>query len=82
MPEVLTGTGDTLPSQIDSKRLHNVPGGVVQNPIAKGSTRYNEHVASHSEVEQGASDGPRVDKAPGDEEITDEAAMDKAERRE
>lgn len=79
--EVLTGTGDTMPSQTDSKRLHNVPGGVVHDPNAKGSTRYEKHIVGDSDVNHGASEGPGVDKAPGDEEISDEAAMDKLEKK-
>lgn len=70
-----------MPSQTDSKRLHNVPGGVVHDTNAKGSTRYEKHIVQDSNVNHGASAGPRVDKAPGDEELSDEAAMDKVERK-
>jgi hypothetical protein len=77
----LTGTGDSLPSQVDSKRLHNVPGGVTEDPFAKGSTRMTAHKKQESEFETGASDGPYTDKAPGQEEISDEQAMDNIERR-
>lgn len=80
--EVLTGTGDALPSQVDSKRLHNVPGGVTNDPAAKGSIRYTKHKAQESEFETGASEGAQVDAAPGDEELSPEEAMDKTERRE
>lgn len=41
-----------------------------------------EHKKNPSDFEKGASDGPRVDKAPGQEELTDEQAMDNVERRE
>lgn len=68
-----------MPSQIDSKRLHDVPGGVVHDPNAKGSTRYEQHTKGGSDVDASASEGPRVDRAPGDEEISDEVAMDKME---
>jgi hypothetical protein len=68
-----------MPSQIDSKRLHDVPGGVVHDPNAKGSTRYEKHIKGGSDVDHSASEGPGVDRAPGDEEISDEAAMDKLE---
>jgi hypothetical protein len=77
---ILTGTRDSLPSQTDSKRLHNVPGGVVHDPKAKRSTRYEEHIVGDSDVNAGASEGPQVDKAPGVEDASDEAAMDKMER--
>ena len=78
--EVLTGEGDTLPAQVDSKRLHNVPGGVVQDPNAKGSTRYAKHIVQPSGME-GASEGPGVQRAPGDEDISDQQAMDQMERK-
>lgn len=70
-----------MPSQTDSKRLHNVPGGVVHDPNAKGSSRREKHIVGDSDVDHGASKGPGVDKAPGDEEISDEAAMDKMEKK-
>jgi len=79
--DVLTGTGDTMPSQTDSKRLHNVPGGVVHDPNAKGSTRREQHIVGDSDVNHGASEGPGVDRAPGDEGLSDDAAMDKVERK-
>lgn len=80
--EILTGTGDALPAQVDSKRLHQVPGGVTHDDQAKGSTRYTEHKVQQSEFVTGASDGPNVDRAPGDENLTDEQAMDKLEKKE
>ena len=74
--------GDALPSQIDSKRLHNVPGGVVNDPKAKGSTRYEKHIRQKGgDVEFGASEGPYVDKPPSDENLSDGAATDKVERK-
>jgi hypothetical protein len=80
--EVLTGTGDALPSQTDSKRLHDVPGGVVNDPAAKGSTRYEKHVRQDgADVEYGAGEGPGVDRAPGDEGMAVGEAMDKVERK-
>ncbi len=59
-----------------------MPGGVVHDPKAKGSTRYEKHIRQQgSELDYGASDGPRVDKVPGDEELPDDEAMDKVERK-
>jgi hypothetical protein len=78
----MTGIGDALPSQIGSKRLHDVPGGVVHDPQAKGSTRFEKHKAQNkSDQELGATEGPQVDKAPGDETLADEEAMDKVDRK-
>jgi hypothetical protein len=69
-----------LPSQVDSKRLHPVPGGVVNDPNAKGSLRYEKHIRQKGgDVEHGASEGPSVDKVPGDEELGDQEAMDKVD---
>ena len=78
----MTGTGVALPSQIGSKRLHDVPGGVVHDPQAKGSTRFEKHKAqSGGDQEFGATEGPQVTRAPGDEQLGDEEAMDKLERK-
>jgi hypothetical protein len=80
--EILTGLGDTLPSQTDSKRLHPVPGGVVNDPRAKGSTRYEKHIRQKgSDLDHEAGEGPGVEKAPGMEELGDEEAMDNVERK-
>lgn len=79
-PEVLTGTGDALPPQIDSKRMHSVPGGVTHDPNAKGSTRYTEHIRQPNSYDS-TNEGPQVDRAPGDEELSDEQAMDKLEKK-
>lgn len=80
--EILTGLGDTLPSQTDSKRLHPVPGGVVNDPHAKGSTRYEKHIRQKgSDLDHGAGEGPGVEKVPGMEGLGDEEAMDKVERK-
>ncbi|KAL9131065.1 MAG: hypothetical protein Q9217_000888 [Psora testacea] len=60
--DVITGTGDALPSEVGSKRLHN-----VMNPdISKGDGRYDKHVAQKgSDQEKGASEGP------GEDEVVD-----------
>lgn len=79
--EVITGTGDSLPAQIDSKRLHNVPGGVTHDPFAKGSTRMTAHKTTDSDFVTGASDGPLADRAPGQEQLSDEQVMDNIERK-
>ncbi|KIW71208.1 hypothetical protein PV04_03399 [Phialophora macrospora] len=80
--DVLTGTGDTLPATVDSKRMHAVPGGVTHDPFAKGSTRMTEHKVQPNSFGGGASDGPQTDRAPGQEDLSDEAAMDRIERKE
>lgn len=78
----MSGTGDALPSQIDSKRLHNVPGGVTHDPEAKGSTRYTAHHVTQNDFDKGAGAGSAVDRAPGDENLTNAEAADKLERKE
>jgi hypothetical protein len=72
----ITGAGDTLPATIDSKRLHNVPGGVTNDPGAKGSTRATEHARQKPDVEVGASDGPGVQTPIGLEEQSVDAQRD------
>jgi hypothetical protein len=58
--------------------MHNVPGGVTQDPQAKGSTRFEAHKASDSNVERGATEGSNVEQdVPGLEELTPEQAADK-----
>lgn len=78
----MTGIGDALPSQIGSKRLHDVPSGVVHNPQAKGSTRFEKHkVHNVSDYDTAAGEGPQVEKVAGDEELANEEAMDKVDRK-
>ena len=81
--EVLTGTGDALPAQAHSKRLHNVPGGVTQDPQAKGSTRFEAHKAVDSNINRGATEGSAVNQdIPGLENLTPEQAADKVGHKE
>ena len=40
-----------------------------------------DHKVQQSEFVTGASDGPQTERAPGDEDLTDEQAMDKIERK-
>ncbi|KAL9109343.1 MAG: hypothetical protein Q9227_005973 [Pyrenula ochraceoflavens] len=80
--EVLTGTGDSLPSTVDSKRLHNVPGGVVNDPTAKGSTRYEQHVRQKGpDEEYGAAEGPYVSAPPGREGDSADKVTEDVERK-
>jgi hypothetical protein len=52
----------------------------VNDPNAKGSLRYEKHIRQKGgDVEHGASEGPSVDKVPGDEELGDQEAMDKVD---
>lgn len=81
--EVLTGTGDALPSSVDGKRLHNVPGGAVGDPLSKGSQRYEKHtVQKGGDQEYGAGASHGVEKAAGMEDMTDDQATDAVERKE
>lgn len=78
--EILTGTGDALPPQVDSKRLHSVPGGVTHDPNAKGSTRYTEHIRQPNTFDT-IGEGSQTERAPGDEELSEDAARDKLEQK-
>lgn len=60
--EVLTGTGDTLPAEVGSKRLHFGR----NEDLSKGHARYDKHVKQKgSDQERGAGEGP------GEEEVID-----------
>ncbi|KAL9097652.1 MAG: hypothetical protein Q9163_006320 [Psora crenata] len=56
--DVVTGTGDSLPSEVGAKRLHN-----VMNPAAsKGDARSDKHAKQKgSDQEKNASEGPAED---------------------
>ncbi|KAF6217786.1 hypothetical protein HO133_006613 [Letharia lupina] len=57
-PETITGTGDALPPEIGSKRLHND----VNQDLSKGHQRYDKHVKQKgSDQEKGASEGATED---------------------
>lgn len=62
--EVIRSTGDQLPVQVESKRMHLG----ANEPLAKGYDRYHKH---HRQQESGferfAGEGAEVDEAPGDE---------------
>jgi hypothetical protein len=78
----MTGIGDALPPQIGSKRIHDVPGGVIHDPQAKGSGKLEKHQGrKERDHELGAGEGPQVDKPPGDEDLPDEEVMDRVERK-
>ena len=54
----MTGTGDSLPAEIGSKRLHNV----VNADLAKGHPRFDKHSAKNeSDQTREASDGAQQD---------------------
>lgn len=56
--EVVTGIGDTLPSEVGAKRLHNV----VNGDLSKGHGRYDKHVRQKgSDQEKEASEGAAED---------------------
>jgi len=81
--EVLTGTGDALPSSVGGKRLHPTTEGKVTNPDAKGSLRYEKHIKQKGgDQEFGASEGPEAEPAPGEEDLSREEVMDRREEKE
>ncbi len=60
--DVITGTGDSLPAEVGSKRLHNV----VNSDVSKGHPRYDKHVRQKgSDFDKEATDGP------GEDEVVD-----------
>lgn len=77
--EVLTGTGDQLPAQVESKRLHMG----ANDPFSKGHDRMDKHRRhKESELERYAGEGVDVDKAPGEEELGQEEVRDRRDRKE
>ena len=56
--DVITGIGDSLPSEVGAKRLHNV----VNSDLSKGHGRYDKHVRQKgSDQEKEASEGAAED---------------------
>jgi len=77
--EVITGTGDQLPAQVESKRLHISP----NNPGAKGHDRVDKHAThNRSHVDRYAGEGSTVDPVPGEDEDDQDALRDSRERKE
>ncbi|KAM3068293.1 hypothetical protein ACMFMG_009433 [Clarireedia jacksonii] len=63
--EVVTGTGDQLGANVESKRLHYGP----NDPAFKGHDRAEKHGKnSESAIESRASAGPGVDLTPAEED--------------
>ncbi|KAL8824618.1 MAG: hypothetical protein Q9170_008097 [Blastenia crenularia] len=62
--DIISGTGDAVPSEVGSKRLHE-----LGNPdLSKGHARYDKHVRQKgSDMEQGAAGGEDAEK----EEVID-----------
>ena len=64
--EVVTGTGDVLGANVESKRLHYG----ANNPSAKGHDRADKHSKQkESDLERYAGEGAELDGVPGDESI-------------
>ncbi|KAF1816914.1 hypothetical protein P152DRAFT_453524 [Eremomyces bilateralis CBS 781.70] len=63
--EVVTGTGDRLPVQVESKRMHFDP----NNPAAKGHDRAEKHRTDHhaDDIGRYGGKGAEVDVPPGEE---------------
>lgn len=77
--EVITGTGDQLPAEVESKNLHFG----ANNPLAKGHDRYDKHtVDRESDIRRYAGEGVDADPAPGEEELPQDQIRDRREARE
>lgn len=71
---VVTGTGDTLPAQVESKNLHFG----ANDPLAKGHDRYDKHARQkESDLERYAGEGAAVEAAPGEEKDTQDQIRDR-----
>ncbi|MCJ1259233.1 hypothetical protein MMC24_007069 [Lignoscripta atroalba] len=72
--EVVTGTGDQMPAQVESKRLHMG----ANNPLSKGHDRYDKHTRQkESDLERYAGEGAGVDRAPGEEDDDEDVVRDR-----
>ena len=60
--DVMTGTGDTLGAEVETKRLHM--GG--NDPLSKGHQRYDKHMRQkESDFEKFAGEGPGMQQDEG-----------------
>jgi len=72
--EIITGTGDQLPAQVESKNLHFG----ANDPLSKGHDRYDKHSRQkESDLERYAGEGAEVDKAPGEEEDSQDSVRER-----
>jgi len=72
--EVVTMTGEQMPPQIESKRLHFG----ANDPLAKGHDRYDKHTRQkESDLERYAGEGAEVDEVPGEEGEEQDAVRDR-----
>jgi len=70
---VITGTGDQLPAQVESKNLHFGP----NNPLAKGHDRYDKHTKQkESDLERYQGEGAAADVPPGEEGLGQDGVRD------
>jgi len=60
--EIITGTGDQMPSTVEAKRLHYP----ANEPRAKGHERDHKHVAQTSDFERFQGEGGKMEDSPGD----------------
>jgi len=71
--EVISGTGDQLSAQIESKNLHFG----ANDPLAKGHDRYDKHARQkESDFERYAGAGAGADVPPGEEELNQDQVRD------
>lgn len=71
--EVITGTGDQMPAQIESKNLHFG----ANDPLAKGHDRYYKHAKQkESDLERYQGEGAAADVPPGEAELNQDEVRD------
>ena len=72
--ETVTGTGDQMPVQAETKRMHLG----ANDPLSKGHDRYDKHSRQkESDLERYAGDGAGVQAAPGEEEEDQDTLRDR-----
>jgi len=81
-PDILTGTGDSLPGQTASKRLHPTPGGGPHDPLSKGHPRTEKHAKGVSDFEAGAAASHEVEETASGDKLYEEKIEDEYAKRE
>jgi len=73
--EVETGTGDQMPANVESKRLHFG----ANDSQSKGHDRYEKHSKQKQVEERYAGDGPGVDLQPSEDSLAGREDVTEAE---
>ncbi|KAF2248746.1 hypothetical protein BU26DRAFT_550682 [Trematosphaeria pertusa] len=71
--EIMTGTGDQMPSNIEKKSFDDAP----MDPRAKGSDQYYKHAKQRNDFARATEADHGVRPAPGEEDMSQEDLLNK-----